>query len=175
MVVAVEAFHGRFLDRAVHAFDLAIRPGVFDLGQPMIDLMLAAGAVKDVFKGVNMPFMIGELDAIIGEHDVEPVGHGCDQVSQEGRSGHFPGLLVQFHEGELGGAVDGDKEIQLALRRLNFSNINMEVAERVGLELLLRRLVTTDLGQSADVVPLQTAMQGCRDDRLRCGIEGCNE
>ena len=64
VVVVAEAFHGRFLDRAVHAFDLAIRPRVFDLGQPMIDLMLAAGAVKDVFEGVKMPFMIGELDAI---------------------------------------------------------------------------------------------------------------
>jgi hypothetical protein len=32
------------------------------------------------------------------------------------------------------GAVDGDEEIQLALSRLNLSDINMEVAERVGSE-----------------------------------------
>ena len=40
----------------------------------------------------------------------------------------------------------------------------MKVAERVGLELLLRRLVTIDLGQSADVVPLQTAVQSRRSE-----------
>ena len=37
--------------------------------------MRAAGLVKDV------PIMICEPDAIIGEHDVEPAGHGGDQVA----------------------------------------------------------------------------------------------
>ena len=70
------------------------------------------------------------------------------------RGGHFPGLLVQLDLSELGGAVDGHEKIQFAFRRLNLSNINVEVAERVGLELLLRGLVAFDLGQAADVVPL---------------------
>ena len=72
---------------------------------------------------------------------MEPVGHGFDQVAQERGSGHFPGLLVQFHEGELGGAVpsrafsmpcqatDGDEKVELAFRRLNLSNINVEVTD----------------------------------------------
>ena len=90
---------------------------------------------------------------------MEPVGHGCDQVAQERGSGHFPGLLVQFDIGELGGAVDGHEEIQFAFSRLNLSNINVEVAERVGLELLLGGLVALDLGEAPDVVALQTAVQ----------------
>ena len=48
VVVVVEAFDRRFLDRPVHPFDLAIRPRVPDLGEPVVDLMLAADAVKDV-------------------------------------------------------------------------------------------------------------------------------
>ena len=64
VVVVVEAFHGRLLDRAVHAFDLTIRPGMLDLGEPVLDLILAADPVKDVFEGINVPFVIGELDAI---------------------------------------------------------------------------------------------------------------
>ena len=64
VIVVVEAFDGRLLDRAVHAFDLAICPRVPDLGEPMFDLMLAANAVEDVFEGINMPVVIGELDAI---------------------------------------------------------------------------------------------------------------
>lgn len=137
MVVVVEALHGRFLDRAVHAFDLTIRPGVLDLGQPVLNLMLAADPIKDMLEGMNMPLVIGELNAIIRHHDVELVRHGRDQVSHECRSSHFPGLLVQFHEGELGGAVDGDEQVKFAFSRLNLSNISVELAERVGLERLL--------------------------------------
>jgi hypothetical protein len=107
---------------------------VFDPGKPVVDLMLSTDTVKDVLEGIDVLVMIGELDAIIGQNDVEPVGHGGDQVTQEGCGGHLPGLLVQFNESELGSAVDGDEEIQLALSRLNLSDINMEVAERVGSE-----------------------------------------
>ena len=75
VIVVVEVFHGRFLDRAVHAFDLAVRPRVLNLGEPMFDLMLAADAVKDVFEGINMPVVIGELDAAaIG---LEPMAWTC--------------------------------------------------------------------------------------------------
>ena len=64
VIVVVEAFDGRLLDRPVHSFDLAIRPGVFDLGQPMLNLMLAAEPVEDVLEGINGPVGIGELDAV---------------------------------------------------------------------------------------------------------------
>ena len=102
VVVVVEAFDGRLLGRPVplpgnglpsnrerDAFDLSIGPGVRDLGQPLLNLMFAADMVKDVLEGVDVPVVMGELDAIVrcpagvcfqtpraGQHDVEPVGHG---------------------------------------------------------------------------------------------------
>ena len=73
VIVVMEAFDGRVLDRAVHPLDLAIRPGMLDLGQPVVDLMLAADPIKDVLEGVYMPVVIGELDAAaIG---LEPMAH----------------------------------------------------------------------------------------------------
>ncbi len=75
VVVVVEAFDRRLLDRAVHPFDLTVRPGVLDLGEPVVDLMLLADPVKDVLEGINVPFVIGELDAIVRQHDVDFVGH----------------------------------------------------------------------------------------------------
>ena len=66
--------------------------------------------------------------------------------------------LVQ-HGLQLGGAVKGDEEKQLALGRLNLRNINKKVAERAGPELLLHRLFALDLGRLADGVPLHTAVQ----------------
>ena len=74
-------------------------------------------------------------------------------------SSHLARLGVQFEIGELGGAVDADEEIQFAFRRLNLSNIKVEIAERVGLELPPYRLVAPSLGQSADVMALQAAVQ----------------
>ena len=64
VVVVVEAFDGRGLDRPIHSFDLAIRSWVVDLGEPVLDVMLAADPVKDVLEGINVPFVIGGLDPI---------------------------------------------------------------------------------------------------------------
>ena len=69
-------------------------PRMLDLGQPVFDLMRAADPVEDGFGGVNVPLVAGGLDAVIGcpamvwvqtmrlgEHDVDPAGHGRDQVA----------------------------------------------------------------------------------------------
>jgi hypothetical protein len=40
--IVIVALDGRFLDRAVHALDLAIDPGMLDLGQPMFDPVFLA-------------------------------------------------------------------------------------------------------------------------------------
>ena len=80
-IVVMEAFDGRGLDRAVHAFNLAIRPWVLDPGQPVVDLMLAADAVEDVLEGMNVPVVVGELAAIIGQNDVDAVRHSGGQVA----------------------------------------------------------------------------------------------
>ena len=63
VVVIVEAFDGCFLDGSVHALDLSVGPGMLDLGEPVLDLMLAADTVEDVVEGIAMPFLVGELDA----------------------------------------------------------------------------------------------------------------
>ena len=73
--------------------------------------------------------------------------------------GQFPGLLVQFDVSEPGGAVDADEKIQFAFCGLNLSNINVEVAQRIGLERLLGGRVALDLGEARDVVALQAAVQ----------------
>lgn len=48
MIDVVIALNSCFLDSPVHAFDLPIGPGMFDLGQAVINFMLAADPVKDV-------------------------------------------------------------------------------------------------------------------------------
>ena len=67
---------------------------------------------------------------------------------------------MQLDECELAGPVDRHEEVQLALGSLHFGDIDVEVADRIGLELALGFLVPRHLGQAADPVPLQAAMQG---------------
>jgi hypothetical protein len=118
------------------------------------------------------------LDAVVGEHDLDPVGRGGDKGLQEGARGLRIGLVDELSDRELGGAVDGDEEIELALRGLHFGDVDVEEADRIGLELPPRLFVAFHLRQSADAVALKTAMEGrarqMRDDRLQ-GVEAIVE
>jgi hypothetical protein len=65
---------------------------------------------------------------------------------------------MQLDEGELGRAVDRDKQIEPALLGADLGDVDMEVADRIALELALLGLVAVDLRQPADLVPLKAAM-----------------
>ena len=97
-----------------------------------------------------------------------PVGHGLDQSNEEGRCDDAVGLLDQLDEGEFGGAVNGHEEVEFAFGGLHVRDVDVEVADRVAPELLLRRLVTL-IRQARDVVTLWAA---CNDERVRCGMVG---
>src|SRR5262249_27026634 len=101
-----------------------------------------------------------ELDPIVGENRVDLVGDSRDQSFEEGRGGGPSCLPDQLHEGEIAGGIDGDVEIELAFSGLQFSDVDMEIADRISFELFPRRLAAFDLQQSADAVALETAMQG---------------
>ena len=66
---------------------------------------------------------------------------------------------MQLNEGELGNPIDGGQEIEPSLGGLDFGDVDVEVAERVGLELALARSGALKFGQTGDAMPLQTAVQ----------------
>lgn len=80
--------------------------------------------------------------------------HGRDQIAQELRRDHFAAFLMQFDEGELTRPVDCNEQPQFALGRLDLGDVDVKIADRVGLELALWGLVAGDLGQTADPVTL---------------------
>jgi len=66
MAIVMVALDRCLLDRAVHSLDLAVDPGMFDLGRPVLDVVLVANAVEDVF----------------GQHGVDDIRYcGDDRVS----------------------------------------------------------------------------------------------
>jgi len=73
----------------------------------------------------------GEVHAVVGEHGVDFIGHGLDQRLEEVGCYPLRGLFMHLDKGELGGAVDGDQEIELALSCADLRDIDMKVADRV--------------------------------------------
>ena len=73
----------------VHPFDLPVGPRMVDLGEVVLDAILVASHVEhvgDVSRcwPIGVTWRIPELDAIIGEHGMDRVGHGFDQDEEEG-------------------------------------------------------------------------------------------
>ena len=85
---------------------------------------------------------------------------------------------MDLDEGELGVAVDGHQQVELALFRADFGDVDVEVADRISLELLAPGAVALHVRQTRDPMPLQTTVQRragqLRDGRLQ-GIEAVVE
>lgn len=68
-------------------------------------------------------------------------------------------LVDGLGHGELAGSVDANEERKLSLGRLNLCDINMEKPDRVTLEPLPPRLVSFDIRQARNSMPLQAPVQ----------------
>jgi hypothetical protein len=69
------------------------------LGQAVLDAVGSVDLVEAVHAVAGGPAMavsgqIVELNAVVGEHHVQPVGHGCNQGLQEACGARPIGLLV---------------------------------------------------------------------------------
>ena len=73
---------------------------------------------------------------------------------------------------ELARAIDGHGKIEFALSCADLSDIDVEVSDRIGFELLLRCLVALDVRQVGDAVPLKAAMQGRSGQMRDRGLQG---
>ena len=87
------------------------------------------------------------MGSVVGQHRVHLVGHGGDEAAQEVGGSAARDLFVQFDKGELGGAVDRHQQVELALRGAHFGDVDVKLADRVGLELALGRGLAFDLRQ----------------------------
>jgi hypothetical protein len=81
--------------------------------------------------------LITKLYAIVGEYGVDFEGNCFGQGLQEGRGGLHRSDVVQLCEGKLREPVHSHKEIQLPLFGADLRDVDMEVADRIGLELFL--------------------------------------
>ena len=87
------------------------------------------------------------------------VGDSLDQGCQERGRRHAIGFCDELHEGEFARAVNGDIEMQLALGGLHLGDVDVEIADRIGLELLLAGLVSRHIRQARNAMALKAAVQ----------------
>src|SRR5258708_6886570 len=151
------------------------------LGQTVADAMTKTGAIEGMStpscrKPSTILRQIGELDSVVGEHSVDAIGNGCDECFEEGSGRLHIGLFNEFDHSELRGPVDGHEEVELALGRSHFRQIDMEEADRIAVELLPPGLVAFHLGQPVDAMPprqrpqtLLTMLYRSTDRLCRCG------
>jgi hypothetical protein len=172
MGLIVILFHGGVFERAVHAFHLAIRPGMVGFGEAVLDAILLADALKDMLKGVDIALAVGELPAVIGEHGVELVGDGGHQVAEELGGDHVVGFFVQLGIGKFTRPVNGDQQVELAFFRADLRDVDMDVAQGIGLELFLRRFLAFPIRHAVDAVPLQAAMESGSSQLRQCRLQG---
>ncbi len=83
LVVAfvVIALHRCVLQGPVHPLDLTVVPWMVGLGQPVLDPVFQAHRPKDMLERVPIPLPIRELDAVVGQDNLDAVGDGGNQIS----------------------------------------------------------------------------------------------
>lgn len=185
MGVVMISANGGVLDGAVHAFDLAVGPRMIRFGEAVIDVVASAG----VFKGMSaedFPVLEGETDvgggrsgiarggevsAVVGEDGVDAVRKGSDQLFEELRRRAAVGLGDESCKGEFGSAVDGDEKEELAFCGANFGEIDMEIADGVGLELLAGWAGGVEVWQTANAVTLKATVQSGAGEVRNGGLE----
>ena len=67
--------------------------------------------------------------AIVGQQGVDPIWERLDYASQESGSGGHVGGWVELDVGELGDAIDGQEEEDLALGRAQLAGIDVDVTD----------------------------------------------
>lgn len=66
---------------------------------------------------------------------------------------------MKLDEGELRRPVDGDEQVELAFSRPDLGDVDVKVADGIGFEPRLGRLIALDLRQAADPVALEATVK----------------
>lgn len=159
MIVVMEALDGGLFDGSVHPCDLSISPGMLHFSEPMLDAVIVADPVEDVLEGGPIRGAVGEPDTIVGQDRVNGVRHRHDEIAQELGRVHLASFGIEFCECEFGRSINRHKQIELTLGGLHLRNVDVEIADRIAFELLLRQLVAFHIWQARNAVALQASMQ----------------
>ena len=130
-------------------------------GQAVLDAVLVADTVEDVAREVPAGGGIGrERDAVVGQHGVDAVREGLDDLAQESGAVQLGVGVEEGDVGELGHPVDGQEHKQLAFGQAQLAGVDVDVADLgLGEAAPLGRFLLVS-GQAGDAMADQAAVQG---------------
>ena len=96
MCAVVIALDGGFFDSLVHAFYLAVGPGMSDFSQAVFNVMLMANTVKEVHRCKLVLFAMGKLGAVIAQEGVYFIRQGSNNMAQELYCGCFGPICASW-------------------------------------------------------------------------------
>ena len=164
-VRVVEGLDRGFLDGAVHPLGLPVRPRVIGFGELVSNAIFIAHPAKDVHaqKGMDgFVAVLGQISkghAVVGEDGVDSVGEGLDSATQKVRAVHLSHVIPEFHIGELGNPVNGQKHVELALGQAQLGNVDVHVTDFGWRKLAPPCGFDIARWQPRDAMPEQTAVQ----------------
>ena len=82
------------------------------------------------------------------------------------------GMLNQFHEGELRGAADGYKQVELAFGRAYLCKVDVKILDWIPFKFLPAKFAPFHFWQATDVVLLQATMQRRTSQPGNCDLQG---
>jgi len=132
---------GGVFESSVHALNLYIRTGVIGLCQAMVNAVRFTNPVEQQLESIPVGCTVGELDAVVRQNGVNLVRNSGHESFQERNSNGPCGALMQFCKNQLRRPIDSDEEMQLPFVCAYFRNINVKVADRIGLESFLGGLL----------------------------------
>jgi hypothetical protein len=113
--------------------DIVLRPGEFE--SVGTEEFASFDGFFDLGDGGATAARYGKVDAVAGENRMNLVRYGRDETAKEAGGNLRRRFLMQFGEGELRGTVDANEEVELTLFCPDFGDVDIEEADRVGLEL----------------------------------------
>ena len=173
VVFVMETFDGRLLDCPIHSLDLDIGPRMVWLGPAVLDPTCLADHVQAHLPRIcSVPGagLLGDLDAVVSQDRMGAIGHCLEQMLGKVPRGLEICLVHELSDCKLTGPINANKEMELALHRLNFGDIDMKshlsaaccacrATDGVTLELLALWFVTLDIWQARDAMTLKATMQ----------------
>lgn len=130
-----QACNNDFFDGAIHLIDAAVRPWLLDLGEAVLDALLAGAHFEHIGRvaggrAIEIASRKSKLNADVGENGMDLVGEGCDQDEVEGRYGGPSSNFEPLNGRELAGTINGYIDISSAFSGLHPGNADVEMHHR---------------------------------------------
>jgi hypothetical protein len=157
---------------AIHAFDLAIGPGMARRGEARLTASLRTGLIAgmeegEAFRKLTVFLRVCPLTkgcqrcarrAVIRQDRVDRVGYCGAEGPQAVGSAPACGLLLPLGNGKRARPIDGHEAREAAFCRRHLGHGDLDVAQRLGLELSRGRRGAFHLRETAEAMALVAAV-----------------